>query len=267
MQCCCSTTIYVIFPHHLDYVFIGRSRILCTGWRWRYSVGARSCFRWKLHPSSQAWPLLSTSNRGETAIAKCGNLATLSHAFHCQITQIQAFSQETWRAWDMNLQHVLSQWLWYHKVVFILYITQLTCIRTTLSQWDSLLFGKWVVGMNDDIKNNAWVTVNNDFLVTSGVFCQWFSRVMKSRVKIIDKTPHEWPKIVIHGNECIILFLTRYFISWTYRSATNNHRSPISPLSPGTIFSDLTLWHHHSWSVTSREREALALWRNIHRLF
>ena len=118
-----------------------------------------------------------------------------------------------------------------------------------------------------EIKNNAWVTVNNDFLATSGVICQWFSRVTKSRVKIIGKTPHEWPKIVIHGNECIILFLTRYFISWTYRSATNNHRSPISPLSPGTVFSDLTLWRHHSWSVTSREREALALWRNIHRLF
>ena len=117
------------------------------------------------------------------------------------------------------------------------------------------------------IKNNAWVTVNNDFLATSGVICQWFSRVTKSRVKIIGKTPHEWPKIVIHGNECTILFLTRYFISWTYRSATNNHRSPISPLSPGTVFSDLTLWRHHSWSVTSREREALALWRNIHRLF
>ena len=31
---------------------------------------------WKLHPSSQAWPLLSTSNRGETAIAKCGKFPT-----------------------------------------------------------------------------------------------------------------------------------------------------------------------------------------------
>ena len=118
-----------------------------------------------------------------------------------------------------------------------------------------------------DIKNNAWVTVNNDFSVTSGVICQWFSRVTSSLVKIIGKTPLEWPKIVIHGNECIILFLTRYFISWTYRSATNNHWSPISPLSPGTVFSDLTLWRHHSWSVTSCEREALALWRNIQRLF
>ena len=79
----------------------------------------------------------------------------------------------------------------------------------------------------NDIKNNAWVTVNNDFLVTSGVICQWFSRVKKSRVKIIGKSPHEWPKIVIHGNECIILFLIRYFMSWSYRSATNNHRSVI----------------------------------------
>ena len=115
-----------------------------------------------------------------------------------------------------------------------------------------------------DIKNNAWVTVDNDFLVTSGVICQRFSRVTKSRVKIIGKSPHEWPKIVIHGNECIILFLTRYFISRAHSSATNNHRSLISLR---TVFSDLTLWRHHSWSVTSRECEALALWRHIRRLF
>ena len=46
----------------------------------------------------------------------------------------------------------------------------------------------------NEIKNDAWSTVNNDFLVTSGVICQWFSRVTKSRVKIIGKSPHEWPK-------------------------------------------------------------------------
>ena len=45
-----------------------------------------------------------------------------------------------------------------------------------------------------DIKNNAWVTVNNDFLVTSEGICQWFSRMTKSRVKITGKSPHEWPK-------------------------------------------------------------------------
>ena len=36
----------------------------------------------------------------------------------------------------------------------------------------------------DDIKNNVWVTVNNDFFVTSGAIRQWFSRVTKSQVKI-----------------------------------------------------------------------------------
>ena len=44
------------------------------------------------------------------------------------------------------------------------------------------------------IKNNAWVIVSNDFWVTSEAICQWFSRVTKSRVKIIGKSPHEWPK-------------------------------------------------------------------------
>ena len=118
-----------------------------------------------------------------------------------------------------------------------------------------------------EIKNNAWVTVNNNFWVTSGAICQWFSWVMKSRVKIIGKSHHEWPKIVIHGNECFILFLTRYFRSWTHDSAKNNYRSLISPLWLRTVFSDLVFWHHHSWSVTSRERWVLALWRHIHRLF
>ena len=70
-----------------------------------------------------------------------------------------------------------------------------------------------------DIKNNAWVTVNNDFFVTSEAIRQWFSRVTKSRVKIIAESPHEWQKIVIHSNECIILFLTRYLMSWTLNSA------------------------------------------------
>ena len=119
----------------------------------------------------------------------------------------------------------------------------------------------------DFIKDNAWVTVNNDFWVTSEAICQGFSRVTKSRVKIIGKSHHEWPKIVIHGNECIILFLVRYFMPWTHNSAKNNHRSLISQLSPRTVVSDLALWRHHNGSLTSREREILALWRHICRLF
>ena len=57
------------------------------------------------------------------------------------------------------------------------------------------------------------VTVNNEFLVPSEVICQV--------TNIIDKSQHEWPKIVIHGNEYIITFLTRYFMSSTHNSTNN----------------------------------------------
>ena len=35
---------------------------------------------------------------------------------------------------------------------------------------------------------------------------QWFSLVTSSLVKIIGKSPHSWPKMVIHANSCIILY-------------------------------------------------------------
>ena len=95
----------------------------------------------------------------------------------------------------------------------------------------------------EDIKNNAWATVNNDF------FC------------------HSWGdsgmSFTRDGNECITLFLTRYFMSWTHKSAKNYHRALISPLLPRAAFSDRALWRHHNWSVTSCEREILVLWRHI----
>ena len=105
-----------------------------------------------------------------------------------------------------------------------------------------------------DIKNIAWLTVNNDFGVTSEAICQLFSRVTKSRVKLIGKSHHKCTKIVIHDNKYIVLFLTRYLMSLTHNFSKNNHRSLISQLSPRTVFSDLTFWRHHSCSVTSRER-------------
>ena len=58
IKCCYNASIHVIFPHHQ---YCHRPRVVMV------------TFRWKLHTSSQAWPLLSTFNRGETAIAKCGN--------------------------------------------------------------------------------------------------------------------------------------------------------------------------------------------------
>ena len=45
-------------------------------------------------------------------------------------------------------------------------------------------------------------------------------------------------------------------MSWTDHSATNKHHSLILPLSLQMVFSELTLWCHHSWSVTSRKHLA-----------
>ena len=56
--------------------------------------------------------------------------------------------------------------------------------------------------------NNIFVTVNNDFGVTREAICQWFSLETSSLVKIIGKSPHSWPKMVIHGNSCIILYIS-----------------------------------------------------------
>ena len=125
----------------------------------------------------------------------------------------------------------------------------------------------WLIspGVENEIKNNAWVTVNNFFghewgdsamiftsdEVTSENHCRIASRVTKK---------------VIHGNECIILFITRYFMSWTHISPKNYHRVLISPLLPRTVISDLVLCRHHNWSVTSLEGEILVLWRHIRRL-
>ena len=60
-----------------------------------------------------------------------------------------------------------------------------------------------------------------------------------------------------------LFFLKLYFKAWTQSSAKNNHRSLISTLSLRTVFFYLTLWRHHNWSVTSRERGARALWHHI----
>ena len=167
----------------------------------------------------------------------------------------------TWQSKEQQIHPELQLLLEYsstgrHVVVFSALTFQwvASCFR---------LHETWMV----DIKNNAWVTVNNDF----------WSRVRWFANDFHEWRSHEWKlwanhltsdqKFVIYGNECIILFLTGYLMYWTHHSATNNHRLLISPSPLRTVFSELTLWRHHSWSVTSCEREALALWRHIRRLF
>ena len=108
-------------------------------------------------------------------------------------------------------------------------------------------------------KNNAWVTVNNSFGVTSEAICQLFLQVTKSwvssRVRIIGRLPHEWPKKSLFTvRNVLFYFLHRYTLfsmSWINNSAKNNQWL-ISQLSPRTVFfltwhCDVTtvdLWHH-----------------------
>ena len=63
-------------------------------------------------------------------------------------------------------------------------------------------------------------------------FHEWWSHEWKS----LTNHPTSDQEVVIHGNECIILFLTRYFISWTHCSVTNNLRSLISPVTRDGLF-------------------------------
>ena len=81
------------------------------------------------------------------------------------------------------------------------------------------------------------------------------------------KTHHEWPKNRYSRQRMYCLLFTHHFMSRRHNSAKSNYQSLIEPLSLRTIFSDLALWRHHSWSVTSRECGVLILWRHIRRLF
>ena len=136
-------------------------------------------------------------------------------------------------------------------------------INMDTDYWITSRFSKYCSMVEIDIKNNAWVTVNNDFLSRvrrfGNDFHEWRSHEWKSLTNRLTSDKN----IVIHGNECIILFLTCYFMSWTHRSTKNYHWALISPLLPSAAFSDAALWRHHNWSVTSCEREILVLWRHI----
>ena len=119
----------------------------------------------------------------------------------------------------------------------------------------------------NEIKNNAWVTAYNEFFWSwvrwfGNDFHEWRSLEYRSLANHITRDR----VIVIHGKDCIILFVTRRFMSRAHNSASKNNRSLISPMSLRKVFSDLDLWLHHIWSVTSRECQLLVLWRHIHRL-
>ena len=84
------------------------------------------------------------------------------------------------------------------------------------------------------IENNVWISMNNDFFVTSEAIRQWFSWMTKARVKIIAVAPHKWQKIIIHTNPYIILFPTCYFYVRNTQICSNNHWSLILHVQIGT---------------------------------
>ena len=70
-------------------------------------------FRWKLHASSQPWPLLFTPNRGETAIAKCGNL--LRHIMMKCLGNISCIWPSEWNHSIYQIHYIGVTWaLWRH---------------------------------------------------------------------------------------------------------------------------------------------------------
>ena len=103
------------------------------------------------------------------------------------------------------------------------------------------------------------------------------SRVRRFANNFHEWRSHEWkllanritsdPKSLFTVTNVLFYFLHVILCPWMHNSTKNNWRLPTSPLSLRTVFSDLSLWRHYSWSVTSCKRRLLALWRRIRRLF
>ena len=96
--------------------------------------------------------------------------------------------------------------------------------------------------------------MNNDFGVTRDAICQSVSLVTSSLVKIIGKSPHSWPKIVIHGNSCIIVYfcihdtLIKYSDVMISTMAVNSlHKEPVTRKM--FSFNDVILYGNFNWNV------------------
>ena len=112
---------------------------------------------------------------------------------------------------------------WYNKVVLYMSCHVALYNETKLYQCTLVVL---IFGLDNYRIIHQLLQIKN-ILVTNEVIFKWFSWVTKSRLKIIGKSPNEWPKIVIQVNECIILFLACHLMSWTHNSAKNNDYLPI----------------------------------------
>ena len=90
--------------------------------------------------------------------------------------------------------------------------------------------------------------MNNDFGVLSGAIGQWFSRSHEWK-SLVNRITSE-PGIVILGNACIILFLTRYFMSLIFflkiiiDRSFHNCRQKRSFLTWHCCLTTVDLWSH-----------------------
>ena len=77
----------------------------------------------------------------------------------------------------------------------------------------SPLLMHWRYGIMHEL---PWITIFGSLVIRfANDFHESWSHKWKSVANCITSDP----KIIIHGNECIILFLTSYFMSWTQNSA------------------------------------------------
>ena len=140
------------------------------------------------------------------------------------------------------------------------------------------------------------VFVNNDFCHSWGdsamIFtrdenhCRIASRIrfndFLSRVRRFGNDFHEWRSHErkslpnrIRRDKKSLFTITNVLLYFLHAILCPEHTFTLKTLidrwfrqmSLKTVFSDLALWRHHSWSVTSRERVVLTLWRHIRRLF
>ena len=83
--------------------------------------------------------------------------------------------------------------------------------------------------------------MNNDFLVTREVICQWFPLVTSSLVKSLANHLTRDQKSVIHGNSCIIL----YFLTDIYGHAfaiLNTDLGTLSKIATILVFSNFLFY-------------------------
>ena len=113
-----------------------------------------------------------------------------------------------------------------------------------------------------DIKNNAWVTVNNYFL----------SRVRRFGNDFHEWRSHEWKSLPnrLTIDKISLFTVTNVLFYFLHAILCHEHTNPQRTIiersfrrcCQGRPF--LTaLWCHHNWSVTSCDREILVLWRHI----